>query len=144
MRKISIFALFFIVVFSISGCKVPIKPYTGNSSEPPPIKIEEPDETVSYKKSDTSTNVSSNNSGVFKKSNDNNNYSKNSTSSVDKKNEGKTVKFDGVYIGSKSTKKFHKSICRYAPKIKEKNRIVSKDRSRFISEGYSCCKQCEP
>ncbi|HWQ21015.1 MAG TPA: Ada metal-binding domain-containing protein [Methanotrichaceae archaeon] len=48
------------------------------------------------------------------------------------------------YVGSKSSKKYHKMDCRYALKLSAKNRVTFKDIDDAESQGYEPCKVCSP
>ena len=48
------------------------------------------------------------------------------------------------YVGSKNTKKFHASNCRYASKIKEENAIKFLTPSEATEQGYVPCSVCNP
>ena len=49
-----------------------------------------------------------------------------------------------VYAASKNSKKFHRSDCRWAVKIKPENRIEFSARQEAIDKGYAPCKVCKP
>lgn len=48
------------------------------------------------------------------------------------------------YVGSKNTKKFHASNCRYASKIKEENAVKFSTPSEATEQGYVPCSVCNP
>jgi len=48
------------------------------------------------------------------------------------------------YVGSKSSKKYHKMDCRYALKLSAKNRITFESIDDAESQGYEPCKVCGP
>ena len=51
------------------------------------------------------------------------------------------VEYDeGIYIGNKNSKKFHKPDCRTLPA--EKNRVEFTSRADAINAGYSPCGNC--
>ncbi len=50
----------------------------------------------------------------------------------------------GNYIASSNSNKFHTSTCRFAKNIKENNKVIFKNRSDAISQGYTPCKVCNP
>ena len=53
------------------------------------------------------------------------------------------VEYDeGIYIGNKNSKKFHKPDCRTLPA--EKNRVEFTSRADAINDGYSPCGNCRP
>ncbi len=49
-----------------------------------------------------------------------------------------------LYYGNLNSKKFHLSTCVYAEDIKEKHRVVTRDREELINENYVPCKFCNP
>ncbi len=51
---------------------------------------------------------------------------------------------DGVYYVNISTKKYHKSSCKYSKSSKPENIMVYYDKSKLAAEGYSACKVCKP
>ncbi len=48
------------------------------------------------------------------------------------------------YVGSKTTKKYHRSSCSYAEKIKAENKVYFSTKNDFLNSGYSPCKSCKP
>lgn len=50
----------------------------------------------------------------------------------------------GKFIGNKSSRKFHKPECRYAQKIKPKNKILFTSPDDAKKQGYIPCKICKP
>ncbi len=51
---------------------------------------------------------------------------------------------DAIYYASKSSKKFHKSTCSYAEKIKDDNIYKTNDKQELLDSGYTACKSCSP
>jgi len=52
--------------------------------------------------------------------------------------------YQGVLIGTKSTKKYHRPDCRYALKIKPENRVIFSSPDEARAQGYQPCKVCNP
>lgn len=48
------------------------------------------------------------------------------------------------YLGNKNTKKFHKSTCSFAKKIKSENLITFESREEAVSGNYAPCGKCNP
>lgn len=48
------------------------------------------------------------------------------------------------FYANKSSKKFHKSDCTYATKIKSENLLKSNNKNELLSNGYEACKKCNP
>lgn len=48
------------------------------------------------------------------------------------------------YLGNKNTKKFHKSTCSFAKKIKSENLITFESREEAINGNYAPCGKCNP
>ena len=53
-------------------------------------------------------------------------------------------KGDGVYYVNISTKKFHKSTCKYSKSSNPENIRIYYNRSKLAADGYSACKVCKP
>ncbi len=54
------------------------------------------------------------------------------------------LKQDGLFVGSVTSKKYHRPDCRYALKIKPDNRIYFDSAEDARSQGYLPCKTCNP
>ena len=57
---------------------------------------------------------------------------------------GISAKQDGLFVGSVTSKKYHRPDCRYALKIKPDNRIYFDSVEDARSQGYLPCKTCNP
>jgi len=55
-----------------------------------------------------------------------------------------SAKQDGLFVGSATSKKYHRPDCRYALKIKPENRIYFDSVEDARSQGYLPCKTCNP
>lgn len=55
-----------------------------------------------------------------------------------------SAKQDGLFVGSVTSKKYHRPDCRYALKIKPENRIYFDSVEDARSQGYLPCKTCNP
>ena len=74
------------------------------------------------------------------------NYAADSTLNGYKRPEAEQKVFDEspLYYGNLNSKKFHLSTCVFAEDIKEKNRVITRDREELISEKYVPCRFCNP
>ena len=52
--------------------------------------------------------------------------------------------FAAAYVGSKRSNKYHYPDCRWARKIKTKNKIIFNTVEETRSKGYIPCKVCKP
>lgn len=50
----------------------------------------------------------------------------------------------GQYIGTSTTRKFHRATCRYVKRILSHHKVYYKTRQAAISAGYTPCKVCKP
>ena len=57
---------------------------------------------------------------------------------------GLAAQQDRLFVGSKSSKKFHTMQCASGKKISEKNRIVFHSVAEASKAGYKPCKICKP
>ena len=48
------------------------------------------------------------------------------------------------YYGNTKSKKFHLKDCIWVSKTDKNNLLASKERNRFINDGYIPCKKCKP
>ncbi|OPY47954.1 MAG: Metal binding domain of Ada [Methanosaeta sp. PtaU1.Bin016] len=55
-----------------------------------------------------------------------------------------SIRQDGLFVGSVTSKKYHRPDCRYALKIKPENRIYFDSVEGARSQGYLPCKTCNP
>lgn len=69
-----------------------------------------------------------------------------SSSSTASKNSSSKAEqpFDGVYCANVKTKKFHKSICGSAKRIKDDNLYKTTSKEELLNEGYQPCQMCNP
>lgn len=51
---------------------------------------------------------------------------------------------ENVYIGNKSSKKFHYPWCTSVAEMKESNKVTLRSREEAIRSGYTPCKICNP
>lgn len=51
---------------------------------------------------------------------------------------------DDQYVGSINSDKYHYPSCRWAKKIKPKNRVWFRDKEHAAEYGYMACKVCKP
>ena len=58
------------------------------------------------------------------------------------KSENTQKKEDGIYIGNKNSKIFHKETCNSLPL--PKNQVIFSSREEAINAGYRACKKCNP
>lgn len=145
MKKL--IAIIFCILTVLSGCTN--RTYSHNETDDTQIVVL-PDESTAatvngYK-------ITNNESEQTKENNKNSSPDETKETEIKKETEensesekpAETNKNQTEYIANSSTKKFHKSTCTYAKKIKDENKLESNDRSELISEGYEPCKKCNP
>jgi hypothetical protein len=54
------------------------------------------------------------------------------------------VLYEGEFVGSTTSNKYHRQNCRYAAKISPENRVYFGSEEEAEKQGYSPCKTCSP
>ena len=152
MRKLIILSFVLMVLLSFSSCKSDGRNETANSTNSIVVlPDQETKKTVNgYKiadEEDSSSSVVSSSEVVSSENRDDTIVSKPSESfpqSIVNSEATSSENIINSYVGSKNTKKFHVSNCRYASKIKEENAVKFSTTSEATGQGYVPCSVCNP
>lgn len=137
MRKLIILSFVLMVLLSFSSCKSDSRNETANSTNS--IVVLPDQETKNTVNGYKIANDESSASSVLSSSEVNSFPQPNANTET---TPGESV--INSYVGSKNTKKFHASNCRYASKIKEENAIRFSTPSEATEQGYVPCSVCNP
>lgn len=99
---------------------------------------------ISENTTSESSSVSQSSSGAGGGSSSGSSYSSTSSSSTSSHSYDTGSDSGGSYIGNSNTKKFHRSGCSFAGKIKSGNKVFFSSRGDAVSRGYSPCGHCNP
>ena len=137
MRKLIILSFVLMVLLSFSSCKSDGRNETANSTNS--IVVLPDQETKNTVNGYKIANDESSASSVLSSSEVNSFPQPNANTETAP---GESV--INSYVGSKNTKKFHASNCRYASKIKEENTVRFSTPSEATEQGYVPCSVCNP